>query len=106
ATATPAPNDHMELGQYCEFLSIMASNEMLMRWFTADQTHMGRYRLKGHAYQHFWDWMASWARMAETPSDLGDSDEGYELPPLEIHKHRAADSNIDHAFAELFGAPV
>lgn len=103
ATATPAPNDHMELGQYCEFLSVMASNEMLMRWFIADQTEMGRYRLKGHAINSFWDWMASWARMAQLPSDLGDDDEGFALPPLNVQRHRAADSKISDELSDMFG---
>ena len=103
ATATPAPNDHMELGQQCEFLSVMASNEMLMRWFIADQTEMGRYRLKGHAVGSFWDWMASWARMGEKPSDLGDSDNGFVLPPLEIVRHRAAGQPIEAGDDDLFG---
>lgn len=90
ATATPAPNDHMELGQHAEFLGVMPSNEMLMRWFIADQTQMGRYRLKGHAQDSFWDWMASWCRMAETPADFGYDASAYVLPPLNIHRHRAA----------------
>ncbi len=90
ATATPAPNDHMELGNHAEFLGIMKSNEMLMRWFLADQTEMGRYRLKGHAVESFWDWMASWARMAETPADLGHDASEYILPPLRVHRHKAA----------------
>lgn len=85
ATATPAPNDHMELGQHAEFLGIMPSNEMLMRWFTADQTEMGRYRLKHHGVQAFWDWMASWSRMAQTPDDLGYDGSRYILPPLNVH---------------------
>lgn len=89
ATATPAPNDHMELGQHAEFLGVMPSNEMLARWFTSDQTQMGRYRLKGHAELSFWDWMASWARMAETPADLGYDGSRFVLPPLEIKRHRA-----------------
>jgi hypothetical protein len=92
ATATPAPNDHMELGQYAQFLEIMASNEMLARWFISDQTEMGRYRLKGHAVTNFWDWMASWCRLAQLPSDLGGDDTGFVLPPLSIHRHRAAES--------------
>lgn len=86
ATATPAPNDHMELGQHAEFCGIMPSNEMLMRWFTADQTEMGRYRLKHHGVTAFWTWMASWCRMATMPSDLGFSDEGFVLPPLHVHR--------------------
>lgn len=88
ATATPAPNDHMELGQQCEFLGIMASNEMLARWFISDQTEMGRYRLKRYGEQSFWDWMASWARMASTPEDLGFDGSRFVLPPLNIIKHR------------------
>ena len=90
ATATPAPNDHMELGQHAEALGIMPSNEMLMRWFTADQTNMGRYRIKGYGEQDFWDWMASWSRCAETPADLGYDASRFILPPLRVHRHRVA----------------
>lgn len=89
ATATPAPNDHMELGQQCEFLGIMASNEMLARWFISDQTQMGRYRLKRYGEESFWDWMASWARMASSPEDLGYDGSRFVLPPLNVVKHRA-----------------
>lgn len=88
ATATPAPNDHMELGQHAEFLGVMASNEMIARWFISDQTEMGRYRLKRHGEKAFWDWMASWARMAETPDDLGFDGSRFVLPPLNIIRHR------------------
>jgi len=94
ATATPAPNDHMELGQYAEFCGVMRSNEMLMRWFIADQTEMGRYRIKGHAEHDFWDWLASWCRCAELPSDLGGDDTGFILPEISITRHRAAETEI------------
>lgn len=90
ATATPAPNDHMELGQHAEFLGIMASNEMLARWFVSDQTEMGRYRLKRHGENAFWDWMASWSRCAENPEDLGFDGSRFVLPPLKIIRHRVA----------------
>ena len=90
STATPAPNDHMELGQHAEFLGIMPSNEMLARWFVSDQTQMGRYRLKGHAEADFWDWMASWARCAETPADLGYDASRFVLPALNVHRHKAS----------------
>lgn len=103
ATATPAPNDHMELGQYSEFLGLMRSNEMLMRWFTADQTEMGRYRIKGHGEVDFWDWLASWARAATLPSDLGGDDAGFILPPVEIIRHRAAASEIQGGADDLLG---
>lgn len=90
ATATPAPNDHMELGQHAEFLGIMPGPEMLSRWFISDQTTMGGYRLKGHAQNDFWSWVASWARAATLPSDLGGDDAGFVLPPLNYHIHSVA----------------
>ena len=102
ATATPAPNDHMELGQQGEFLGIMPSNEMLMRWFIADQTEMGRYRLKKHGEGDFWAWMASWSRMAQSPEDLGFDGSRYVLPPLNIIRHKAAGSNIKPIEGSLF----
>jgi hypothetical protein len=74
----------------------MRSNEMLSRWFIADQTNMGRYRLKHPAVRPFWDWVASWARCVSKPSDLGFSDDGYVLPPLNLHRHVIeADRSVD-----------
>lgn len=104
ATATPAPNDHMELGQHAEFCGVMPSNEMLMRWFVTDQTEMGRYRLKTHGVGSFWDWMASWCRMASLPSDLGDSDEGFILPSLSVRRRTAKDELRSTNIGDLFGA--
>lgn len=109
ATATPAPNDHMELGNYADFLEIMAGNEMLSRFFINDtSTASQEWRLKGHAESAFWDWMASWARMAEKPSDLTgnpDDDAAYQLPPFEIIRHQANDGSADRDFASMFGGP-
>jgi len=87
ATATPAPNDHMELGQHSQFLEVMDSSEMLARFFIADQKQMGKYRVKHHGVSDFWSWVASWARCASKPSDLGYSDEGFILPKLNQVKH-------------------
>lgn len=107
ATATPAPNDHMELGNYAEFLEVMASNEMLSRFFANDtSTASQKWRLKGHAVGVFWNWMASWARMAEKPSDLGGNDDAFRLPPFEVVRHMARNSDVDRDLADLFGAPV
>jgi superfamily II DNA or RNA helicase len=93
ATATPAPNDHMELGNYAEFCEIMAANEMLSRFFINDTSQASQqWRLKRHGVETFWDWMASWCRLAQLPSDLGDQDEGFVLPPIRVHRHRAAES--------------
>lgn len=95
-SATPAPNDHTELGQHSAFLGVMDAPEMLSRWFIADQTNMGRYRLKKPAIKPFWDWVASWARCVSKPSDLGFSDDGFEMPALNLHRHLvAADRGID-----------
>lgn len=106
ATATPAPNDHMELGQHAEFLGVMPGPEMLSRWFISDQTTMGGYRLKGHARADFWRWVASWARAATLPSDLGGDDSGFVLPPLTYELHTvSADIAVDVPDGMLFRIP-
>jgi len=88
ATATPAPNDHVELGTHAEFLGIMGSMEMLCRWFINDTSTASQdWRLKGHATADFWAWVASWARAASLPSDLGGDDTGFILPPLKTRLH-------------------
>lgn len=110
ATATPAPNDHMELGNYSEFCEMMAANEMLSRFFINDtSTASQEWRLKGHAVTAFWDWMSSWARMAERPSDItgkAKDDAAYDLPLFETIRHRAKDSKLDRELADMFGAPA
>lgn len=104
-TATPAPNDHTELGQHSAFLGIMPSPEMLTRWFIADQSNMGNYRLKGHAVRLFWSWVASWARCVTKPSDLGFPDDGYILPPLTLHRHVVRSPFEISPFGTLFPMP-
>ena len=84
-TATPAPNDLMELLNHAEFLGVMNSNEALSVWFIADQSHSGKYRLKKHAERDFWQWVSSWAVCISKPSDIGFSDAGYILPELNEH---------------------
>ena len=91
ATATPAPNDHMELANHAEFLGQMNRLEMLSRWFINDTNEASQsWRLKKHAEESFWDWMASWAKCAETPADLGYDASGFVLPPLNIIRHKVA----------------
>jgi len=105
-TATPAPNDHLELGNHCEFLDVMTSHEMLARWFVNDLETFGTYRLKGHAEISYWDWMASWSRAAATPSDLGYSDGGYILPDLTVTPVLVdVDLSLDRAAGQLFRMP-
>ena len=86
-TATPAPNDHLELGNHSEFLNVMPSNEMISRWFINNSMSFGDYRLKGHGERDFWRWVASWAVSVSKPSDLGYDDSGFILPPLNIVPH-------------------
>lgn len=87
-TATPAPNDHMELGNHAEFLGVMQSNEMLSRFFVNDtSTASQTWRLKGHGKDAFWDWIATWAFGVTKPSDFGYSDDGFALPRLDVIKH-------------------
>ncbi|MDO7841102.1 DEAD/DEAH box helicase [Sphingomonas immobilis] len=93
ATATPAPNDFMELGNHAEFLGIMSYTDMLATFFVHDGGSTRDWRLKGHAEDEFWRWMASWAVMVRKPSDLGYSDEGYDLPELRYHSHIVADTS-------------
>lgn len=86
-TATPAPNDHTELGTHSEFLGVMRRDEMLPQWFLHDSADTGTWRIKGHAKDDFWRWVASWARCVSKPSDLGFSDDGFILPELVSHIH-------------------
>ena len=87
ATATPAPNDFMELGNHAEFLGVMKYTDMLATFFVHDGGSTQDWRLKGHAENEFWRWMATWAVMLRKPSDLGYANDGYDLPPLVYHQH-------------------
>lgn len=80
-TATPAPNDISEIANHTEFLGIMTRTEMLASFFIHDDEG---WRLKGHGRSKFYKWLASWGMSVRMPSDLGYSDEGYDLPGLEI----------------------
>jgi len=86
-TATPSPNDFMELGNQAQFLGIMSMSEMLAMFFTHDGSDTSSWRLKGHGRRKFWEWLSTWAAFIRKPSDLGFSDDGYNLPPLNIIEH-------------------
>lgn len=96
-TATPAPNDHTELGTHAEFLGVMRRDEMLPRWFINDtMTASQHWRVKGHAVGDFWRWVASWSRCVSLPSDIGFEDDGYVLPPISVKHHMVtSDRSID-----------
>lgn len=92
-TATPAPNDHIELGNHAQFLGVMSSSEMLSMFFVHDGGSTQNWRLKGHAKDDFWAWMCSWAIHMRMPSDLGYDDDGFVLPPLNMTEHIVENSN-------------
>jgi len=85
-TATPAPNDFMELGNHSEFLGIMSRNEMLSMYFVHDGGETSKWRLKKHAEGLFWEWMASWSVFIDNPANLGYEMQNYILPKLNIHE--------------------
>lgn len=86
-TATPSPNDYMELGNQVEFLGIMSRTEMLATYFIHDGSDTSKWRLKGHAEDRFWEWVSTWAVVLTCPGDLGYPNDGYILPPLNMTEH-------------------
>ncbi len=84
-TATPAPNDFMELGNQAEFLGVMRRTEMLATFFIHDGGETSKWKLKGHAESDFWAWLAGWAVVLTTPADLGYDPTGYDLTELRTH---------------------
>lgn len=106
ATATPSPNDHTELGNHAEFLGVMRQQEMLSKWFVNDTgTASQDWRLKGHAVESFWSWVASWSRCATMPSDLGGDDAGYVLPEIQRNLHEVAADRTTSTDGLLFRIP-
>lgn len=83
-TATPSPNDPMELGNHAEFLDVMGRNEMLAMYFVHDGRETAKWRLKGHAQSEFYKFVGTWAIMLNNPSDIGFTMNGYELPKLNL----------------------
>lgn len=86
-SATPAPNDYMELGSHSEFLGVLTRTEMLSTFFVHDGGETSKWRLKGHAQSEYWRWMCGWAVMMRKPSDLHYEDNGFILPPLNHTQH-------------------
>lgn len=89
ATATPAPNDFVELGTHAEFLGVCTQSEMLSEFFCHDGGETQSWRLKGHAKTAFWKWLSTWGALVRNPSDLGFDGTAYELPGLTVHEHVA-----------------
>ena len=99
-SATPAPNDHMELGNHSEFMGEKTRTEMLAEYFVHDGATTQAWRLKGHAEDIFWRWVCSWAAFMGKPSDIGFSDAEYQLPQLNMNEHIV---EVDHVAAQAGG---
>ncbi len=85
-TATPAPNDLIELSNHAEFLNVMSGKEIIALFFISDGNTTHKWRLKGHAKDEFWKWMAQWAVAMRMPSDLGYDNDGFILPELNMEQ--------------------
>lgn len=101
-TATPSPNDFVELGNQCEFLGVMTRTEMLATYFVNDTGDTGTWRLKGWGASKFWEWMGTWAVVLRNPSDLGFDGSRYILPAPQYHEH-VVETEV---FGDLFAKPA
>lgn len=95
-TATPSPNDPMEMGNHAEFLNVMTRSEMLAMFFVHDGGDTAKWRLKGHAVKQFYHFIASWAVMLNKPDDIGFCMQGYNLPELKMIEHEIETSKRDN----------
>lgn len=104
-TATPAPNDYMELCNHAEFLGIMSREEMLSTFFVHDGGDTAKWRLKGHARQEFWRWMSSWALTVTDPGAIGYPDERFRLPALHVHEVAVESHDMEAEDGQLMMIP-
>jgi DNA modification methylase len=103
-TATPSPNDPMELGNHSEFLDVMSRNEMLSMYFIHDGGETAKWRLKGHAVKFFYQFIGSWAIMLNKPQDIGFTMNGYNLPSLNLIDKQIITKKRDNG--ELFNDAI
>lgn len=105
-TATPAPNDFMELGTHSQFMGVMSQTEMLSTFFIHDGGDTSKWRLKGHAESKFFEWVASWACCMTRPQDLGYEQDGYDLPELRVREVVVQSDMADRNGQLMFIAPT
>lgn len=101
ATATPSPNDYIELLAYADFLGVMDVSQAKTRFFKRDSTKADRLTLHSHKEQEFWLWVSSWALFIQKPSDLGFSDEGYSMPEMEVRWHEVETDHSNAGFDRM-----
>jgi DNA modification methylase len=101
ATATPSPNDYIELLAYADFLGIMDVSQAKTRFFKRDSTKADKLTLHAHKEEEFWLWVSSWALFVQRPSDLGFSDDGYSMPPLQVRWHEVETDHKNAGYDKL-----
>lgn len=104
-SATPAPNDYVELGNHSEFMGVMSRIEMLSTFFYHDGGDVSKWVLKGHAEDKFWEWISKWAIVVKKPSDIGYEDGGYNLPLLNIEEIISKSENGETENGQLMFIP-
>lgn len=103
ATATPSPNDYIELLAYAAFLDVMDVGQAKTRFFRRNSEKADQLTLHPHKEREFWLWIASWGLFVQRPSDLGFPDEGYDLPPLKVVYHEVKVDLAEGAGTEKWG---
>lgn len=99
ATATPSPNEYIELLAYADFLGVMDTSQAKTRFFKRDSTKADKLTLHAHKEEEFWLWVASWALFVQKPSDLGFDDTGYALPEMQVFWHEVQSDHSTAGFA-------
>ena len=107
-TATPSPNDNMEILNHAAFLNVMESHQALAIWFINDTQNKGTYRLKKHAIDDFWQWVTTWAISLQKPADLGEEYhiDGFDLPQLNLVENIIEVDKSQAPDGDLFRMPV
>jgi len=105
ATATPTPNDYIEILNYADFLGVISRGHALTRFFQRDPLHAGNLKLYKHKEEEFWQWVSTWAAFLNKPSDLGYDDTGYILPKLNVIEHRISYKASEQP-VDKFGVPI
>lgn len=105
ATATPSPNDYIELLNYADYLGVANRGQLLTRFFKRNSTKAGDLQLLETKAKEFWQWVSTWAVFINKPSDLGYDDTGYDLPKMNIIEH-CVENNPDYQITDKWGAPI
>lgn len=105
ATATPTPNDYIEILNYADYLGVISRGHALTRFFQRDSKKAGQLKLYENKKKEFWSWVSTWAAFINTPADLGYDDTGYNMPPINIIEHCITYDNVKPCY-DKFGKQI